>query len=68
MGLQGVSDQVVGQMRHLETKVHALAAYESQGFRPYSSPGFIRSLATVRGVQAGATYAEAFEPIQLVVR
>ncbi|MEM1056364.1 MAG: PIG-L deacetylase family protein [Bacteroidota bacterium] len=52
---------------HLATKVHALQAYESQGFRPYSSEAFIRSLATVRGVQAGATYAEAFEPVRLVM-
>lgn len=53
---------------HLDTKIHALSAYASQGFRPYSSPAFIRSLATVRGVQAGTPYAEAFEPIQIVVR
>lgn len=52
---------------HLDAKIHALAAYESQGFRPYSSPEFIRSLARVRGVQAGATFAEAFEPVRVVI-
>ncbi|MEM6326714.1 MAG: PIG-L deacetylase family protein [Bacteroidota bacterium] len=53
--------------RHLETKLHALAAYQSQAFRSYSTDTFVRSLATIRGVQAGTTYAEAFEPIRLVV-
>ena len=53
---------------HLEAKVHAMSAYESQGFRPYASAEFVRSLARVRGVQAGSTYAEAFEPVRLVIR
>jgi LmbE family N-acetylglucosaminyl deacetylase len=52
---------------HLQTKIDALALYESQGFRPYSSAAFIRSLATVRGVQVGAAYAEAFEVVRWVV-
>ena len=52
---------------HMRGKIDALSAYESQGFRPYSSEGFIRGLATVRGVQCGQTYAEAFELIRLVI-
>lgn len=52
---------------HLAGKVTALEAYESQGFRPYSSAEFIRSLATVRGVQCGQRHAEAFELVRLVV-
>lgn len=51
----------------LDAKVAALAHYASQAFRPYSSEAFIRSLATVRGVQAGAAYAEAFEVVRLMV-
>ena len=52
----------------MEQKVHALDSYASQGFRPYSSGEFIRSLARVRGMQAGGEYAEAFEAIRLIVR
>jgi len=52
----------------LATKIEALSRYASQGFRPYSSEQFIRSLATVRGVQVNAGYAEAFELIRLIAR
>ena len=52
---------------HLETKVHALAAYRSQGFRPYASAEVIRALATVRGMQGGTQLAEAFEVVRWVV-
>jgi len=51
----------------LQRKIDALSAYESQTIRPYSTPEFITSLATVRGVQCGAKYAEAFELVRLVV-
>ena len=51
----------------LDRKVAALGAYASQGFRPYSADAFIRGLATVRGVQCGADYAEAFEVVRLIV-
>jgi LmbE family N-acetylglucosaminyl deacetylase len=54
-------------IEHLERKIVALARYESQGQRPYATRNFIESLATVRGVQCGARYAEAFELIRLVV-
>lgn len=49
-------------------KVEALNSYASQGFRPYSSEAFIRSLAHVRGMQGGGTFAEAFEAIRLILR
>lgn len=51
----------------LETKCHAVAMYESQKHRVYSSSEFICSLATIRGVQIGKRYAEAFEVVRLVV-
>ena len=51
----------------LQRKLDALAEYRSQGFRPYSTDAFIRGLATVRGVQCRAPYAEAFELIRLIV-
>ena len=53
--------------RVLRRKLDALGAYASQGFRPYSSEAFIRGLATVRGVQCRAPFAEAFELVRLIV-
>jgi LmbE family N-acetylglucosaminyl deacetylase len=53
--------------RVLRRKLEALAAYASQAFRPYASEAAIRGLATVRGVQCGAPFAEAFEPVRLIV-
>ncbi|MEO0073308.1 MAG: PIG-L deacetylase family protein [candidate division WOR-3 bacterium] len=50
--------------RHISRKVESLACYESQRFRAYTSPEFIRGLARVRGVQAGCEFAEAFEVIR----
>jgi LmbE family N-acetylglucosaminyl deacetylase len=51
----------------LERKLEALASYQSQLFRLYSSEEFIRSLAAVRGVQCGMRYAEAFEVVRLIL-
>jgi len=52
---------------YINHKICALSSYESQAFRSYSSPDFIRGLARVRGVQCNAMYAEAFEVIRLVI-
>lgn len=52
--------------QQVNRKVAALAHYKSQEFRPYAAETFIRSLAHVRGVQAGAQYAEAFEVVRVV--
>lgn len=51
----------------LGKKVNALAQYQSQQHRPYMKASFIESLATVRGVQSGATYAECFETIRCIL-
>jgi N-acetylglucosamine malate deacetylase 1 len=53
--------------RHLMTKIAALKEYKSQSHRPYANENFIRSLATTRGVQIGANYAEVFDTVRLVV-
>ena len=53
--------------RHLEKKIAALRAYESQHFRSYSKDSFIRSLAEVRGTQVGRPMAEAFEMIRWIL-
>ena len=47
--------------QHLTSKQTALREYKSQTGRKYMDENFIRSLAIVRGVQANASYAEAFE-------
>lgn len=53
------------EKHHIETKIEALKEYKSQGSRDYLSAEFIFSLAKARGVQAGCSYAEAFEVIRL---
>lgn len=52
----------------LEQKITALGAYNSQQGKNYATADFIRSLARTRGVQIGASYAEAFEVIRWVIR
>jgi N-acetylglucosamine malate deacetylase 1 len=47
----------------VDRKVAALEQYRSQAHQDYLNPAFIRSLASVRGVQSGKKYAEAFEVI-----
>jgi LmbE family N-acetylglucosaminyl deacetylase len=49
----------------LNAKIAAIQEYKSQGHRKYSDPDIIKSLAKVRGLQAGCDYAEAFEVIRL---
>lgn len=55
------------EKRHVEKKIEALKAYESQSDRFYATEDFIRSLARTRGVQIGTEYAETFEAIRLVL-
>ncbi len=50
----------------VDKKVKALRSYESQANRNYMQESFTRSLATVRGVQCNADYAEAFEVYKLI--
>lgn len=59
---------VVLEERHVQTKVDALRCYESQAWRDYSDEEFIWSWARTRGVQIGATYAEAFDVLRSVQR
>ncbi len=53
--------------KHLDLKIHALKAYESQKSRPYFSRDFIYGLAVTRGIQIGTQFAEAFEVVRWVV-
>jgi LmbE family N-acetylglucosaminyl deacetylase len=52
----------------IEVKAKALAEYKSQAHRPYANEKFIRSLANIRGVQIGTTYAEVFEVIRWIMK
>lgn len=52
---------------HIENKINALNAYESQSKKLYATPEFIWSLARTRGVQIGTEFAEAFEVIRWVM-
>ena len=53
--------------KQLEQKIAAILAYQSQKDRNYMQPEFIRSLATVRGLQAGTQFAEGFEIYNWVI-
>lgn len=50
----------------IDSKIIAMSEYKSQNFRPYSRKNFILGLATVRGLQCNAEYAEAFEVIRQI--
>lgn len=53
--------------QHVNKKVKAIFEYKSQAHRGYINEEFIRSLATVRGVQIGVKYAETFDVVRLVL-
>jgi LmbE family N-acetylglucosaminyl deacetylase len=50
----------------VQAKINAINCYQSQNFRKYHSPNFLRSLATTRGIQISSDYAEAFELIRWI--
>lgn len=54
------------EKNHIETKVNALKKYKSQAHRPYAKEEFIKSLASIRGVQISKQYAETFEVIRVI--
>ena len=51
--------------QHLGKKMAGLQCYRSQAFRPYATDEFVRSLATVRGIQCNRKFAEAFQAIRI---
>ncbi len=52
--------------KDLLKKIEAVSKYETQKFRKYSSENFLRSLATLRGVQINKEFAESFEVVRLI--
>lgn len=56
------------EKKHIEKKIYALDAYNSQKRRNYATPDFIWSLAKTRGIQIGSeSYAETFEVIRWII-
>jgi len=53
--------------RHIDKKVYALNAYNSQKMKNYATKEYIESLAKIRGVQISGEYAEAFEVIRWIM-
>ena len=51
----------------MDKKVESLKSYKSQSGRNFMQEDFTKSLAKVRGVQANAEYAEAFEIYKWIV-
>ena len=52
---------------HVQKKIHALKAYNSQSHRDYAAEDFIWSWAKTRGTQIGTKYAETFEITRWVI-
>ena len=55
------------QKSHVDLKIEALQAYETQRGKIFMDPDFIESMARVRGAQIGVPFAEAFEVIRWIV-
>jgi LmbE family N-acetylglucosaminyl deacetylase len=58
---------VILEERHIDKKVEALLQYTTQQFKPYFNPNFVKSLASVRGIQIGHAYAEVFQHIRGII-
>ncbi len=56
------------EQEHVDQKLQAIKAYESQQHRAYSDPEFLRSQLVFRGTQIGVRYAEAFDVVRWVIR
>lgn len=52
---------------NISQKIKALEEYKSQFKRKYLNEEFIKSLASIRGLQIGVKYAEAFEVIRWIL-
>lgn len=55
------------EKRDIEKKIKAFHQYKSQKSRKYYDPKVLESLAMLRGLQVKCDYAEAFEPLLVIV-
>lgn len=53
--------------RHIEKKLECLSKYDSQAYRAYMKPEYVRGYAITRGIQGGSQYAEAFNVVRYIV-
>ena len=58
----------VVQKKHIDNKIEAIEEYKSQKHRFYSADKIVTGLATYRGLQISAEYAEAFQVIRWVMK
>jgi LmbE family N-acetylglucosaminyl deacetylase len=58
---------VVLDEQDVDAKLKAIEAYESQAFRIYTDPDFLRSQLRFRGTQIGVRFAEAFDVVRWIV-
>ena len=59
---------IVINEKEVSIKVKALMEYKSQLKRKYLTEEFVRSIASIRGLQIGEKYAEAFEVIRWILK
>lgn len=55
------------EQRHIDSKIRAWSAYETQAVRSYHGKKVLESLARVRGVQANVEFAESYEIMRICV-
>jgi len=55
------------EQRHLDAKLSAIGAYQTQHGKVYTRGDYVRSMARVYGAPVGAKFAEAFEVIRWVI-
>lgn len=55
------------EQRHLDAKLSAIGAYQTQHGKPYTRGDYIRAMARVYGAPIGTKFAEAFEVIRWVI-
>jgi LmbE family N-acetylglucosaminyl deacetylase len=65
-GQQNENHFVEISQQQLDKKIEALACYESQSYRPYMSPEFIRAQAIFNGIKCNKRFAEAFRIERLI--
>lgn len=59
---------VIINKKQLDKKIRAIKKYDSQNHRFYNSEESLKGLASYRGLQIGAKYAESFEVIRWVIK
>ena len=64
---ENLSFFVILEERDIKKKIKAFHQYKSQKFRRYYNPKILEGLAALRGLQIRCDYAEAFEPLLVII-